>query len=955
MKRSIFAAMLLCLTVVEAFAQGPNGSNTYYRNADGKKGEALKTAMFNIIKLPSTAPIDYDGLYEGYKKTDTRADGYVRDWYSKTTKYKHVTDKAGSYSKEGDCYNREHLVPQSWFGSGVPKSDIMHVVPTDGYVNNKRGNIPLAEVAKADYVSNGGYCKRGTCKTPGYTGTVFEPNDEIKGDIARIYFYMVTAYQNLAPNWGNVFDGKTYPGFDSWYLTMLMRWSKQDPVDEVEIARNNAVYSETAQKNRNPFVDYPGLEDYVWGDKKTEAFSYDNYGGTSTYVAAPTFTPAGGTSFTESISVTINCATDGATVHYTLDGSTPTSSSTTYSGSAITLTETTTVKAIAYDSEGNSSSVATAKYTKGSEVVPSGDVFEKVTSASQLVAGQKYVLVYENGTYSLSGISSTSTKYGLHTTITRNSDANTVTITDDVKVLTLGSATNGWSFAFDDGSFLSWSSGNSLQTSSSAYSWNIDVSSGGAVVKTTGNERAIQFNTSSPRFACYSSGQQAVYLYVQQSSAPQKQDVILSFSSSSAEATLGESFAAPTLTIDPSEAESEVNYSSSDESVATVDASTGEVTLAGEGTATITASIAGSNNYNDASASYELTVTAAQGGGETEEVTATFNFPENSYGMTALSGSTSEYNPNPTTISSDNVSLTMSGDNASRYWQTSNSYELRVYKACTMTISAPENGIVTKIVFAGDAATGIQYNNSALQNKTWEGEQESVSFTFSATQKISTITVTCQVEKLPETITLTVSSVGYATTYYSDKNLVVPEGVEAYTYKVADGKLTVSTVYESGDVIPQATGVVLKAAEGSYDFEVSDEGGLVDTDNQLSGTDEPTTISDPGYKYYMLSLNAQSDPNSVGFYWGKNSENGTKISNGAHKAYLAVPVNTSATQGNAKSFFLFNEADITDAIDNVQSAEFKTQSTEIYNLNGQRVNTPQRGIYIVNGRKVVVK
>ena len=107
----------------------------------------------------------------------------------------------------------------------------------------------------------------------------------------------------------------------------------------------------------------------------------------------------------------------------------------------------------------------------------------------------------------------------------------------------------------------------------------------------------------------------------------------------------------------------------------------------------------------------------------------------------------------------------------------------------------------------------------------------------------------------------------------------------------------------------------------------------------------------------MLSLNAQSDPNSVGFYWGKNSENGTKINNGAHKAYLAVPTGESTTGGNAgaKSFFPFNEADITDGIDNVQSAEFNAPSTEIYNLNGQRVNTPQRGIYIVNGRKVVVK
>ena len=125
--------MLLCLTVVEAFAQGPNNSNTYYRNADGKKGEALKTAMFNIIKLPSTAPISYNGLWAAYAYTDKRSDGYLRDWYSNTTSYVIGGPKEGaSYQKEGDSYNREHLVPQSWFNEAAPmKSDIMHVVPTE--------------------------------------------------------------------------------------------------------------------------------------------------------------------------------------------------------------------------------------------------------------------------------------------------------------------------------------------------------------------------------------------------------------------------------------------------------------------------------------------------------------------------------------------------------------------------------------------------------------------------------------------------------------------------------------------------------------------------------------------------------------------------------------------------------------------------------------------------------
>lgn len=93
------------------WAQGPNGSGTYYQNANGKKGAALKTAMGDIIR-PHT-DIGYGGLWEAYRTTDKRPDGKVRDWYSCVTNYTFGSDQAGSYSKEGDCYNREHTVPQS--------------------------------------------------------------------------------------------------------------------------------------------------------------------------------------------------------------------------------------------------------------------------------------------------------------------------------------------------------------------------------------------------------------------------------------------------------------------------------------------------------------------------------------------------------------------------------------------------------------------------------------------------------------------------------------------------------------------------------------------------------------------------------------------------------------------------------------------------------------------------
>lgn len=285
MKKIILIA-ISAVFALGVFAQGPNGSGSYYQNASGKKGAQLKTALFNIISK-SARDVGYDGLLSAYHTTDKRPDGYLRDWYSPSNKFEIGGPAENrSYKKEGDGYNREHLVPQSWFGSGKPKSDLIQVVPTDGYVNNRRSNYPFADVASATYISKDG-CKLGTCATPGYNSTVFEPLDNIKGDIARIYFYMATRYEDIVADWDGatasvVFAGNKYPAFNEWYLKLLFEWSKADPVDEVEIARNNAVYwgndnKKDLQSNRNPFVDYPGLEEYIWGEKKGVAFSYDKY------------------------------------------------------------------------------------------------------------------------------------------------------------------------------------------------------------------------------------------------------------------------------------------------------------------------------------------------------------------------------------------------------------------------------------------------------------------------------------------------------------------------------------------------------------------------------------------------------------------------------------------------------------------------------------------------------
>lgn len=269
------ALNMLLLLALQLMAQGPNGTGTYYQSADGKKGSALKTAMSKIIVDHET--LNYGKLWDAYYDTDRREDGSVWDMYSSTTHFKFGQNQCGNYSDEGDCYNREHSMPKSWFNDASPMySDLMHIVPTDGYVNGRRSNYPFGETNRPTYTSNDDFSKLGPSSVSGYSGTVFEPNDEYKGDFARIYFYMVTCYEDRISSWhSDMLSGNKYPAFTTWALNMLLRWAAEDPVSQKEIDRNNAVYK--WQGNRNPYVDYPGLEQYVWGDKQDVAFSYDNY------------------------------------------------------------------------------------------------------------------------------------------------------------------------------------------------------------------------------------------------------------------------------------------------------------------------------------------------------------------------------------------------------------------------------------------------------------------------------------------------------------------------------------------------------------------------------------------------------------------------------------------------------------------------------------------------------
>lgn len=251
----------------------PTTNGGYYGSTIGLNGASLKTALFN--KITNHSVTSYSGLWSTYSTTDAYVNGKVWDIYSTnicgTSPYEFTfgTNQCGNYSKEGDCYNREHSFPQSWFGSATPMvSDMFHIYPTDGKVNGMRDNWPYGEVSAPTYTSQQGG-KLGPCVFPGYSGTVFEPLDEYKGDLARGYFYMATRYENLIANWQNngnaneVLNGNSFPVFDQWVIDLFVKWHNQDPVSAKEINRNNAIFG--YQQNRNPYIDSPQFVNRIWG------------------------------------------------------------------------------------------------------------------------------------------------------------------------------------------------------------------------------------------------------------------------------------------------------------------------------------------------------------------------------------------------------------------------------------------------------------------------------------------------------------------------------------------------------------------------------------------------------------------------------------------------------------------------------------------------------------------
>ena len=320
MKHFLLILSILVAVSLSAFNRPVTPADSlpaYYESIDGTSGKDLMDAIQRVAKIGYRADdFRYDSIWLAFQHTDMRPDGYIWEIYSDCD-FVYEKDRTSNTSQTGECkgYNREHAMCQSWFGTASlagkemssskknsPGSDIFHIYPTAYGMNSRRGNRPYGEVAVAAYTSFNG-TKYGTPKSISVSNTiagafveastsmstnVLEPVDEYKGDIARSYFGTMVKWAgewafNKAEEGRVIFDATidadTHYGPENNYgltpygVAMLIKWHRQDPVSQKEIDRNNAI--QLTQGNRNPFIDYPYLAEYIWGERSGQKLDFD--------------------------------------------------------------------------------------------------------------------------------------------------------------------------------------------------------------------------------------------------------------------------------------------------------------------------------------------------------------------------------------------------------------------------------------------------------------------------------------------------------------------------------------------------------------------------------------------------------------------------------------------------------------------------------------------------------
>ena len=245
MRISVIALFICVCTCFSLFGQIPSG---YYSSAEGKTGEALWTELNNIIKDPIT--VSYSQVDDKFVELGTDEDpnnsNNIIFFYMRDSRPSNSFTGSGDGSDFTGGWNKEHIWPRSRGvgDTGDDQQDMHMLRPTDVDVNARRGNLDFGLVSGNNTAN----------------GTYFEPHNEVKGDVARILFYMATCYKGSLELVENVTNSSIQLG----NLSTLLQWHKDDPVSSYEISRNNKVYN--YQLNRNPFVDHPEYVNAIWGN-----------------------------------------------------------------------------------------------------------------------------------------------------------------------------------------------------------------------------------------------------------------------------------------------------------------------------------------------------------------------------------------------------------------------------------------------------------------------------------------------------------------------------------------------------------------------------------------------------------------------------------------------------------------------------------------------------------------
>ena len=663
----------------------------------------------------------------------------------------------------------------------------------------------------------------------------------------------------------------------------------------------------------------------------------------ATSCTAPTFSPNGGI-VEKGSTVSLACGTEGATIYYAINATDPETAVGTAYTSPIAINEDCSITAWAEADGMDASTRITKEFTAATYID-----FQK---ANNVVSGQKYLIFADNKI----GIPHTS-NYGF---------LEVTAATPTEEVIKQFGETNAFTFTAVEGGYTIQDSNNKYYYQSGTYNnfnvsetlpedgsgvWSVEPQSDGTF-KITNNlkNKYIQYTTFG-NYGSYADLQASAILPtlytngVDLGTAVTKQEQTLIFSGTEFSVNENETFTSPTLT----GAKTTVSYSSSNEEVATVDASTGEVTIVGVGFTTITATAESSEEYYEGTASYTLTVLEVLAA----NVIWKEDFSSNSidrYTIENGGGTTKLYNEALAGGEAPEILIAKSGGSL-----TVSNLDLKGYSG-TLLLTFNSNNGISEIT---STTTGVKVNkidftkpNGVYEVYVPEGTT-SLDLTLTNTTSKNTRVDNILLEHKYDLQTLNISSVGYAT-FCTDKNFIMSEGVEGGIVTVDETAANVNYAYTykdnifASDIVPAGTGLLMKGAQGEYKmYATTQEATEVYAANLLTGALTNDEITAPAGS--LLYIFANDSKSGLGFYWQNNSNNGQQVQNMAGKAYLQVPT-TSAVKG-----FRLNLGDTT----GITAVETTNGNAPVYTLSGVRVNGSLNnlpaGIYIVGGKKVYVK